>query len=207
MAPKFLHGLLILSGVGLVLFLIGRLTSGSKAGRVANVPDPIQKAFNKIFDQSDYKSAKDNWLAVSKMETGGWKSKLFINLLNLWGMKKPKVRPTTADGAGFGVAGRSSTWFQKLFPNIDQLNKEGVSSFLSNPLPPSGNVDMGLSEEWARYATLDDAVKDILLWMDYTKFPKETLSLRSHIDEMKKRKYFAEDLDYYLKAVIAWEAR
>ena len=188
MQQKFLHGLLILSGVGLLVFLIGRLMKGSSGGRVANVPDPVQKAFNKAFDQSVYSSIKDNWLAVSKMETAGWTSKLFINSLNLWGMKQPKVRPTTAEGKTFGITGRET--ISKLFPNITEL----------------ANMATGQSE-WAKYATVDDAAKDIILWMDYTKFPRGPLSLRNHIEEMKKRSYFQEDTDYYLKAVIAWETR
>lgn len=188
MQPKFLHGLLILSGVGLLVFLIGKIMKGSSAGRVANVPDPVQKSFNKVFDSSDYKSLKDNWLAVSKMETGGWDSKLFTNSLNLWGMKQPKVRPTTAEGKTFGITGREN--ISKLFPNIAEV----------------ANMVTGQSE-WAKYSSLDNAVKDIILWMNYTKFPRGPLSLRNHIEEMKKRSYFQEDTDYYLKAVAAWEAR
>jgi hypothetical protein len=188
MVQKFFHGLLILSGVGLVVFLIGKLMKSNPGGRVANVPTPVQKAFNKIFDSSPYQSLKDNWLAVSKMETAGWNSKLFTNSLNLWGMKKPKVRPTTAQGKTFGITGRET--ISKLFPNITE----------------AANIATGQSE-WAKYDSIEDAVKDIILWMDYTKFPKGPLSLRNHIEEMKKRSYFQEDVDYYLKAVAAWEAR
>jgi hypothetical protein len=184
MQPKFLHGLLILSGVGLLVFLIGKLMRGSSTGRVANVPDPIQTAFNKVFDSSSYSSIKDNWLAVSKMETAGWTSKLFNNGFNLWGMKQPKVRPTTAEGKTFGTTGRAS---------VAALIGEAAKL-----LPQS---------EWAKYSDLDDAVKDIILWMDYTKFPRVPLSLSAHIEEMKKRKYFEESFDYYFKAVKAWEAR
>jgi len=57
------------------------------------------------------------------------------------------------------------------------------------------------------YRNDTQAIKDLLLWMDYTKFPRGPLSLRNHIEEMKKRSYFQEDTDYYLKAVTAWEAR
>lgn len=202
MQQKFLHGLLILSGVGLLVFLIGKLMKGSSTGRVANVPDPVQKAFNKIFDQSDFKSLKDNWLAVSKMETGGWDSKLFTNSLNLWGMKKPKVRPTTAEGITFGKTGRDSL--------IDEFKKNAFVAIGGVPaaaaLAITGNAPNGQSE-WAKYSSLDNAVKDIILWMDYTKFPRGPLSLRNHIEEMKKRSYFQEDTDYYLKAVAAWETR
>lgn len=113
-------------------------------------------------------------------------------------MKKPKVRPTTADGISFGITGRETP--------LEKLRDATMLAVFGAPAAIATAAATGQSE-WAHYSSIDDAVKDILLWMDYTKFPKETLSLRSHIDEMKKRKYFAEDLDYYLKAVIAWEAR
>jgi hypothetical protein len=207
MQQKFLHGLLILSGVGLLLFLITKITKGSSlTGRVANVPDPVQKAFNKAFDNSPYQSLKDNWLAVSKMETAGWTSKLFNNSLNLWGMKKAKVRPNTQNGSTFGNTGRDTSLFQKLFPNVDQLQKFGLKEYFTTPLPPQGTVDYGQSE-WAKYSDLNNAVADIILWMEYTKFPKGPLSLRDHIEQMKARKYFEEDTDYYLKAVQAWQAK
>jgi hypothetical protein len=166
MQPKFLHGLLTLSGVGLLLFLITKITKGSSlTGRVANVPDPVQKAFNKVFDNSPYRSLKDNWLAVSKMETAAWTSNLYKNYFNLWGMKVPKVRHNV-------VAGQVA----------------------------SGN------NFWARYNSLDDAVKDITLWMDYTKFPY-TASLDEQLKAMKDRGYFQESLDAYSKLVKAWQAR
>jgi len=53
---------------------------------------------------------------------------------------------------------------------------------------------------------VQDSVKDIILWMEYTKFPKQPLSLRDHVNEMAKRKYFVgEDTETYLKKILAWE--
>jgi hypothetical protein len=45
-----------------------------------------------------YESLINNWLAVSKMETGGWKSGLYLNYNNPWGMRPSKVREHTQSG-------------------------------------------------------------------------------------------------------------
>jgi len=194
--------------IGLVIaflaYLVIRIFSKKK-----DSPSSVQKAFDQEFSNSSYSNSKDNWLAVSKMETAGWTSRLFVNGLNLWGMKRARKRPNTQlPFEQTGVPGRDKTLFQKLFPNVDQLQKEGVKNFLTNPLPPGDDVNLGIVSEWAKYKNLNDAVKDIILWMEYTKFPKEKLSLRDHVEEMKKRSYFVgESLDSYLGKVIAWQNR
>lgn len=160
MLQKSLVGLLIL----LVVYLLMRLSKGNSS-KVKNVPDNISDAFDRVFDNSPYKLLKENWLSVSKMETAGWKSNLFREALNLWGMMKARIRPTTA--TGIYLSGR----------------------------------------EWSRYTTVEDAVKDILLWMDYTNFPRKQMSIEQHIQAMKDRGYFEEPIEQYLEAVKAWTLR
>jgi len=163
MQRKYYLGLLLLSG----LFLLTRiLKSNSKTITDLKVPEGIKNAFDQVFKSSPYYASENNWIAISKMETAAWTSNLFKNAINLWGMKLPKVRPTTAAG---------------------QL--------------ASGN------NFWARYNSLNDSVKDIILWMEYTKFPKQSLSLTDHIEEMKKRGYFEESIPQYTKLVEAWLAK
>lgn len=59
--------------------------------------------------------------------------------------------------------------------------------------------------DWAKYANIKDACRDIILWMDYTDFPKEALSIESHVAEMGKRGYFGtESTDSYLSKVKRW---
>jgi len=148
-------------------------------------PKAIERAFNEVFDKSDYRNSKNNWLLVSKMETAGWSSKLFVNGFNLWGMKKARKRPNTQQATTWGVPGRDTG-----------ISVTGVLSEITG------------QSEWAKYANLNDAVTDIILWMDYTKFPKEKLSIRDHVEEMKKRSYFVgEDVQEYLGKVLAWEKR
>jgi len=54
-----------------------------------------------------FESYPDFWLAVSKMETAGFTSRLFTSANNPWGMKMPKVRRSTAIGE---ITLNGSTW-------------------------------------------------------------------------------------------------
>jgi hypothetical protein len=170
-------------------------------------PNKILDAFDKGFKDSGYDASKQNWIDVSKMETAGWSSPLFINGLNLWGMKKAKVRPNTQTSfTQQGQAGRNESFFSKFFPNVSHLMSEGVIDYATKPLPSSGSMSVG--NDWAKYNNLSDAVQDIILWMKYTNFPTKKLSLRDHIEEMAKRKYFVgEDTSTYLSKVLAWQKR
>lgn len=189
---KLLAGLGVLLGIFLVIRTL--LSKGRSAivnvsnDGVNNVPRPVSDAFNSVFGNSDYKATKRNWLAVSKMETAGWTSKLFINGFNLWGMKKAKVRPNTQESSQWGYAGRE----MNLLPNAVTQTLKYIPG----------------QSQWATYKNLPDAVEDIILWMQYTKFPNRPMSLREHVFEMKKRSYFVgEDLEEYLNKILAWEKR
>jgi len=64
------------------------------------------------------------------------------------------------------------------------------------------------SFNFARYDSLGFAVADIILWMEYTGFPKGDLSLEKHVAEMDARGYFGdESYDSYLSKVRAWLKR
>jgi hypothetical protein len=168
-------------GVLLAIFLLIR-----NLFRAKGTPNKILDSFDRVFDNSDYKATKQNWIDVSRMETAGWTSKLFLNGNNLWGMKKAKKRANTQESTQWGVPGRDQT----------VLNPTAIVSEVSG------------QNQWAKYANLDDAVKDIILWMQYTKFPNRPLSLRDHIQEMKNRSYFVgEDVAEYLGKVVAWKNR
>jgi len=66
----------------------------------------------------------------------------------------------------------------------------------------------GVSFNFAQYATLEDASADLLLYMDYVKFPKGNLSLREHVQAMGDRGYFGtETVDSYYNKVMAWLTR
>lgn len=163
MDQKYLVGLLLALGV----FLLTRITKGRSSSLIKiKAPEAIKEAFDTTFKNSSHPDSVNNWLAVSKMETGGFNSKIFRETLNLWGMKHPKKRPTKASG-----------------------------KYLSG------------TNEWAKYDSLKDSVQDIILWMNYTKFPKGNLSLDDHLKEMKARGYFEEPIDQYTNLVKAWIQR
>jgi hypothetical protein len=168
-------------GALLAIFLLIR-----NLWRRKETPNKIEEAFNRVFDNSDYKATKQNWIDVSRMETAGWSSKLFVNGNNLWGMKKARKRPNTQSSEQWGSPGRDNS----------AINPTAIVSEVTG------------QNQWASYRTLDDAVKDIILWMQYTKFPNRPLSLRDHIQEMKNRSYFVgEDVAEYLGKVVAWKNR
>jgi len=173
---KLSVGLALLLGIFLV---IRNLFRGKET------PNNIEGTFKKVFKDSDYKASMQNWLDVSRMETAGWNSPLFINGLNLWGMKKARKRPNTQESTLYGTPGRDKN-----------LSVTGVVSEVTG------------QSQWAKYGSLEDSVRDIILWMDYTKFPNGVLSLRDHVEEMKKRSYFVgEDVSEYLGKIIAWKNR
>jgi hypothetical protein len=183
MWPKLLVGLLTALGI----YLIFRKITGTTKTKA---PENILNSFDAVFGKSQYPYVKDNWLAVSKMETAAWTSNLFVNAFNLWGMKLPKKRITTAESQAYGTAGRNN-----------------LISYTFAEAKVGKDAELNPSFGWAKYPSLTDAVQDIILWMDYTKFPKGRLSLQDHIAEMKKRGYFEESTDYYLNAVKAWQTR
>jgi hypothetical protein len=200
MLQKLLIGSLVVLGIYLATKIFKKKSK---------TPRSIEDNFDVVFYNSNYKNTKNNWLAVSKMETAGWTSPLFLNGFNLWGMKKAKVRKNTQSTfTQAGTPGRDVSFFQKFFPNFDQLNKEGIFNFLTKPLPPSGNLTTVFTSDWAKYPSIEAAVIDILLWMDYTKFPKEKLTLLQHVQAMKDRGYFAgEDVATYFNKCAAWQNR
>ncbi len=198
MLEKLLLGLAGFLGI----FLLIRILSKGKS----SAPNNIQTAFDKAFDNSEYKATKQNWIDVSRMETAGWTSNLFLNNNNLWGMKLVKKRPTTQEKIGTqGSAGRNSSMFEKLFPNVNQLATQGAKDFLTQPI---NTGSLSTPSVWGKYKTVEDSAKDIILWMQYTKFPNSVLSLGNHVQQMAERKYFVgEEPSTYLSKIVAWKNR
>lgn len=56
---------------------------------------------------------------------------------------------------------------------------------------------------FATYKTLDDAARDIVLYMEEWNWPTEEMDLYSFVQYMKSKGYFVEPVDYYYKAVKA----
>jgi len=85
------------------------------------------------------------------------------------------------------------------------LNPWGMKQAKIRPNHQSGVWVGSGSTNWARYASIDDAMLDVVAWCNYTKFPKGNLSLESHVNEMGARGYYGtESYSSYLSKVRAW---
>lgn len=90
--------LVILAIAVIVLLLFLRTLKASPNGKTTpttqpgQIPDLIRSAITSG-GYSDIMA--ECWVAVSKMETAGWKSNLFTNNKNLWGMKVAHQRLST----------------------------------------------------------------------------------------------------------------
>jgi uncharacterized FlgJ-related protein len=51
--------------------------------------------------------------------------------------------------------------------------------------------------EWSKYKSYQQATSDLLLWMDYNKFPKQVSSVDQFAQELKNRSYFTSSLSFY----------
>lgn len=67
--------------------------------KVTNVPAPFQTAMEQALRNSKYRKHLVNWIAVSKMETDGWKSSLYSLFHNPWGMRPSVQRKHTQNGS------------------------------------------------------------------------------------------------------------
>lgn len=153
--------------------------------------------FQKLL-KSKYSNLARYWFDLAKMETAGFTSPLFLNANNPWGMKLPEKRPTTSEPRGY--EGRQSDASRNNTSLFDAFVKPGA--FWNKA---AGDV---VPTTWAKYATLDYAVDDIILWMDYTNFPTASPTLLTFVQELKKRGYFgSENVDSYFKKIEAWQVK
>jgi len=90
--------------------------------------------------------------AQAVLETGNFKSKLFVNNNNLFGFKEPKVRSNTARGSVSGYAYYSS-WRQSVIDYalyqssyIRKLNREAYFDYLDKNYAEDPNYSKKLKE-------------------------------------------------------------
>jgi hypothetical protein len=58
--------------------------------------------------------------------------------------------------------------------------------------------------EFSKYRNYDQAIKDLILWLDYNKFPTDIKDLNSFIYGLHSKGYFKQDPIAYLKAVESY---
>lgn len=67
---------------------------------------------------------------------------------------------------------------------------------------------VGKLPRWAKYKDLDDATKDIVLWMDAVNFKTGIASLMEFVVEMGKHGYFGKEKpEVYYSKVVAMSKR
>lgn len=90
---------------------------------------------------------------------------------------------------------------------IHALNPWGMHQAKIRPEHQLSTYQGTNGEKIASYTDFNDAVLDLMDWIDYTDFPKYNLSLIEHIEEMKARNYFPQSANDYLALVLAWQKR
>lgn len=99
-------------------------------------------------------------------------------------------------------------WTSGLFRNGN--NPWGMGYALIRPKDQDGIIMAGKNDgsqsfNGAKYKDFRQAAHDIILWMDYNKFPKEVLTLAEHVHVMDEHGYFGLEPEFsYLNKVIAW---
>ena len=94
--------------------------------------------------------------AQAAHETGNFTSPLYFSNNNCFGMKMPKIRPTTANKEQFG---------------------------------------------YAHYNTLEDSVKDYILWQKFVAFPQGLQTIDQFVTGLYTKSYFEAPLKEYLAGV------
>jgi uncharacterized FlgJ-related protein len=68
----------------------------------------------------------------------------------------------------------------------------------------SKHFEGGNSRPLQAYRNDTESFVDLMLWMDYTKFPETVANAEQYVSEMKKRGYFTASEASYLKAFKKW---
>jgi len=107
-----------------------------------------------LVKKSRFNSLEPYILAQIKVETGNYKSRLFKEAKNLFGMRCAKIR-----------------------------EQKRLACF----------------NEYAVFARYEDSVNDYLYWLEYSDFPEKVTGVSMFVYELKKRKYFEDSYDNYLR--------
>jgi flagellum-specific peptidoglycan hydrolase FlgJ len=72
--------------------------------------------------------------------------------------------------------------------------------------PSVGVKGMAASDggNYQKYSSDAESVHDLLLWMDYTKFPTQVKDSAEYAEQLKARGYFTAGLTEYKNALIHW---
>lgn len=57
--------------------------------------------------------------------------------------------------------------------------------------------------EFRAYSSLDESIKDFILWLDFTSFPVVS-DVNTYVRRLKERSYFEEPQSEYITALKTW---
>ena len=57
---------------------------------------------------------------------------------------------------------------------------------------------------FSAYNSKEQALRDLMLWMNYTRMPDNLTTVDSFVQALRKRRYFEQDLAAYTKGVKRW---
>lgn len=123
-----------------------------------------QMCFEETLEEKIFRILRENGVseelaliivAQAKHESGNFKSKIFTENNNLFGMKVPKKREHLCVGKKYGHA---------------------------------------------IYNTIEDSIRDYILWMNYFSAPKDA-NLKEYIDFLKSKRYFEDKKTNYIRGV------
>jgi hypothetical protein len=95
----------------------------------------------------------------------------------------------------------TDSWKSSLYTLIN--NPWGMRPSVQRQHSQDGSFQTVSNGVFAKYANLDRAAEDIVLYMSARNWPTTEMDLYSFVSLMKKKGYFVEPLDYYYKAVKA----
>jgi hypothetical protein len=145
--------------------------------------------------------------------------KLFLGLAVLFalflkwisGKAEKDLRNETPINQGLNLGSRSS-----LLPYIDAQAQHETGNFTSRLATDQNNL-FGMKKpyiraflgtakgagEFLKYKDRAESVQDLILWMEHTGFPETVSGSADYVQQLKKRKYFEDNLGTYTKGVNA----
>jgi hypothetical protein len=66
--------------------------------RVTKIPTDLEQALKRQLNLTPYSNSVNNWLAVAKMETAGFTSRIYTSYNNPWNMRPAQIRQNSQDG-------------------------------------------------------------------------------------------------------------
>ena len=95
----------------------------------------------------------------------------------------------------------SNNYQSRLATELNNVFGMGLPRVRATLASPSGTFAEG--QEMAKFGSIQDAVKDLVLWMKFNRAPLDFPSLPAYVNFLKQKGYFADSAANYLAGVSA----